>query len=113
MRSASKFFSHSFMLVSLFQHLRAGVMESALLTSQCKETITQNTLPSNFKLAIRKKACQRIDEQYTRHQIARLRSQAYEEEQKSGIERERKRAEMKERVQSLLPGWSYHGYRKR
>src|SRR4051794_13674982 len=99
MRSASKFFSHSFMLVSLFQHLRAGVMESALLTSQCKETITQ---PSNFKLAIRKKARQRIDEEYTRHQIARLRSQVYEEEQKSGIERERKRAEMKERVQSLL-----------
>src|SRR4051794_5521082 len=77
------------------KHLRAGVMESALLASQCKETITQNTLPLNLELAVQRKARQRIDEQYTRHQIARLRSQAFEEEQKAGVDRERQRAEMK------------------
>jgi hypothetical protein len=102
--SANVLRNHSLIRFVVVQHLRAGVMESALLASQCKETITQNSLPLNLKLAIRKKARQRIDEQYTRHQIARLRSQSFEEEQKAGVERERKRAEMKERVQSLLGG---------
>ena len=74
------------------QHLRAALMESALLAKQCSESLTSNSLPAAVKATIRKKARSRSEEQFTRHDIARVRNEQFAADQKEDEARAQKKA---------------------
>jgi hypothetical protein len=79
-------------------------MESALLAKQCPESILHNSLPYAVNATVRRKARARIEEQYSRHAIARIRNEQFDAEQKSAAARVQKKAAVLAKLRSVAGG---------